>query len=54
MLTQPIQLESISFFEKDQGVWHQEPVEEPTPPTETSSQELDDEELEAFCRRSLS
>lgn len=53
MFTQPIHVESIIFFEKDQGVWQPEPVEEPTPQPETSSQELDEQELEAFCRHSL-
>jgi len=53
MFTQPIRLECVSFFEEDQGVWRKEPVEEPTRKIKESSQELDEKELEDFCRRSL-
>lgn len=53
MFAQPIHVECVSFYEPKQGVWRKEPVEEPTRNPMPRSQEIDEKELEAFCRRSL-
>ena len=53
MFTQPITLECISIFKPDQGVWQSETVETPTRKPETGRQDCDEEDFEAFCRRSL-
>lgn len=54
MFLQPIHVECISFVEKNQGGWRQIPVEQPARPAEDTRRELDEKELEAFCRHSLS
>ena len=55
MFAPSIQLESISFFEPIAGVWREEAVKDPAGsdaalPGDAS---FDDEDFEAFCRRSL-
>jgi len=54
MFIQPSILECISIFEPAQGVWHSETVETPTLTPDTTRQDSDEEDFEAFCRRSLS
>jgi len=54
MFIQPSILECISIFEPTQGVWQSETVETPTLKPDTTRQDGDEEDFEAFCRRSLS
>ncbi|WP_428567471.1 MAG: hypothetical protein ACP59X_07925 [Solidesulfovibrio sp. DCME] len=53
MFAPSIQLESISFFEPSEGVWREEAVKAPAGEDRGNGPNLDDEEFEAFCRRSL-
>jgi hypothetical protein len=53
MFAPSIQLESISFFEPAEGVWREETVNAPARDDRTCHQDGDDEDFEAFCRRSL-
>jgi hypothetical protein len=56
MFAPSIQLESISFFEPVAGVWREEAVKNPAGSDAASSALAhcdDDEDFEAFCRRSL-
>lgn len=48
-----IQLESISFFEPIEGIWREETVNAPARDDNVCRQDGDDEDFEAFCRRSL-
>lgn len=54
MFLQPIHVECVSFVEKDQRGWRPQTVEQPTRQPEDVRRELDEKELEAFCRHSLS
>lgn len=53
MFIQPIILECISVFEPAQGVWQSETVETSTRKQDAGRQDGDEEDFEAFCRRSL-
>ena len=56
MFAPSIQLESISFFEPIAGVWREEAVKDPAGSDAASPAFAhcdDDEDFEAFCRRSL-
>lgn len=52
MFAPSIQLEYISFFEPSEGVWREEAVKVPAGGDEARPCD-DDEDFEAFCRRSL-
>ena len=56
MFAPSIQLESISFFEPIAGVWREETVKDPAGSDAASPAFAhcdDEEDFEAFCRRSL-
>lgn len=53
MFAPSIQLESISFFEPIEGVWREEAVKAPAGDDAGACPSDDEEEFEAFCRRSL-
>ena len=53
MFAATIQVECISFYEPAEGVWREEAVNVPTRAEIVQSQEYQDEDFEAFCRRSL-
>ncbi len=53
MFAPDIRVECLSFFEPKEGVWRSASVETPTRETSKSRQEPDEEDFEAFCRRSL-
>jgi len=53
MFAPNIHVECVSFFEPSEGVWRDGDVKALTNDETASLRESDEEDFEAFCRRSL-